>query len=392
MVTDAALRGRVTAVQAALVEERLSGLVARLPENLVMLAGYWPVLGRSALVVPATGEPVLIAPQMEREALVRTFIRDVRTFPVWKLGDPLPDDGLRRLLVDAVVGLTLQHTRVGVERSPDEDLAPTQKLPAPWHPAGPTSTMYAALDAELADISALLTRLRARKTPAELERLRVANEIAAFGLQAFSAAVAAGRTEAEVAADVERAILAQGTGYKGTVHARAEALVFSGSERLNRVSWGYAPSTARHLGRGEFVMLELCTVADGYYSDLTRMATVGPPSARQQELLEAVAVAQQAAITAVRPGVTGDAVDRAAREALKARRLADYFIHITGHGLGFRYHESVPFLYPGAQNVLAEGMVTSVEPGIYAPEFGGIRIEDNVAVTQRGSEVLSGKS
>lgn len=389
MVTDVALRDRVAGVQAALDEERLSGLVARLPENVVMLAGYWPVIGRSAVVVPVRGDPVLIAPEMERDALARTFIRDIRTFPVWKLSDPPPDEGLRRVLADAVAGLRLRGTRVGVERSPDEDLAPTQKVTEPWHPAVATSTMFTGLGVELADISPLLTRLRARKTPAELERIRVANEIAAFGLRAFSAAVAAGRTEAEVAADVERVILARGTGYKGTVHARAEALVFSGSERLHRVSWGYAPSTARRLARGELVMLELCTVADGYYSDLTRMATVGPPSARQQELLEAVAIAQQAAIAAVRPGVTGDAVDRAARDALKAKGLADQFIHLTGHGLGFRYHESVPFLYPGADNVLAEGMVTSVEPGIYSPESGGIRIEDNVAVTARGSEVLS---
>lgn len=387
-----ALPARVTDVQAALAAGGLRALVSRLPENLVMLAGYWPVLGRSALLVPAAGEPVLLAPEMEREALARTFIKDVRTFPVWKLGDPPPDEGLARLLRDAAAALGLRGARLGVERSPDEDLAPTQKLTEPWHPARPTWGMLEALGADLVDVSAKLTEWRARKTAAELERLRVANEIAAFGLRAFGPAVTEGRTEADVAADVERAILAQGTGYRGTVHARAEALVFSGAERLNRVSWGYAPSTRRALVRGDFVMLELCTVADGYYSDLTRMATVGPPSSRQQELLEAVATAQRAAIAAVRPGVTGDAVDRAAREVLKARGLADQFIHITGHGLGFRYHEGVPLLYPGSESVLAEGMVTSIEPGIYGPEFGGIRIEDNVAVTSGGAKVLSAGS
>jgi Xaa-Pro dipeptidase len=389
MVVEAEGRERIAAVQAALADERLGGLVARLPEHLVMLAGYWPVLGRSAVVMPATGDPVLIAPEMEQEALARTFIRDVRTFRVWKLGDPPPDEGLKRLLTEAVARVVRSGTPIGVERSPDEDLTPTQKLTEPWHPAEPTDAMTRALGVELVDISPLLTKLRARKTAAELARLRVANEIAAFGLRAWTSAVTEGRTEAEVAADVERAVLAQGTGHKGTVHARAEALVFSGSERLERVGWGYMPSTTRRLARGDFVMLELSTVADGFYSDLTRMATVGNPSTRQQELLAAVTAAQQAAIAAIRPGVTGDAVDRAARDTLKARGLADQFIHLTGHGLGFRYHEGVPLLFPGADNILAEGMVTSVEPGIYASGFGGVRIEDNVAVTSRGSEVLS---
>lgn len=254
---------RVTAVQAALATEGLRMLVARLPENLVMLAGYWPVIGRSALIVPAAGDPVLIAPEMERDALARTFIRDVRTFPVWKLGDPAPDEGLARLLRDAAATLGVRGARIGVEQNPDEDLTPTQKVTEPWHPARPTWGMLEALGADLVDVSPMLTHLRARKTAAELERLRVANEIAAFGLRAFAAAVVEGRSEADVAADVEHAILAKGTGYRDTVHARGEALVFSGTERLDRVSWGYAPSTVRKLVRGDFVMLELCTVADG---------------------------------------------------------------------------------------------------------------------------------
>ncbi|HEU4798836.1 MAG TPA: M24 family metallopeptidase, partial [bacterium] len=139
----------------------------------------------------------------------------------------------------------------------------------------------------------------------------------------------------------------------------------------------------------DLVMLELSTVADGYFSDLTRMATVGRPSSRQQELLDAVRRAQRSAIEAIRPGVTGDAVDRAARGILEGAGLGDAFIHITGHGLGFRYHEPMPLLYPGSKDVLEAGMVTSVEPGVYNEKFGGVRIEDDVAVRSDGAEVLS---
>jgi Xaa-Pro aminopeptidase len=389
MAGDPDVRERITRVSAALTAQGLRALICRQPENLVMLAGYWPVIGRSALVVPADGEPILMAPEMEREALARTFITDVRTFPVWKLGDPLPDESLGRLLREGAAALRLGGVRVGVEQSPDEDLSPTQKVTEPWFPARPAAGQLAALGAELVDASPLLRGQRARKTSAELARIRVANEIAGFGIQAFYAAVGEGRTEAEVAAEVERAILAQGTGYKGTVHARGEALVFSGTDRLFRVGWGFAPTTARRMERGDLVMLELSTVADGYYSDLTRMATVGSPTPEQHELLDAVGAAQRAAVGAIRPGVTGDAVDRAARDVLEAKGLAQYFIHITGHGLGFRYHEGVPLLFPGAEGVLAEGMVTSIEPGIYGREFGGVRSEENVAVTSRGADILS---
>lgn len=384
------MRERIARVQEALAAEGLAALVCRLPEHVVMLSGYWPVIGRSAVIVPTDGNPALIAPEMEREALARAFVDDIRTFPVWKLGDPLPDESLGRLLRDAAVALGLKSRRVGWEGDGDEEIAPTQKVTEPWRPAAPARAIMQGMCVEAVDASGLLAHLRARKTEEDLGRLRVANEIAGLGIRAFLEAVQEGRSEAEVAAEAERAILAGGTGYKGTVHARGEALVFSGAERLHRVGWGYAPSTGRRLQRGDLVMLELSTVADGYYSDLTRMASVGEPTAAQRELIEATVQAQRAAIAAIRPGATGGEVDAAAREVLEARDLAGLFIHITGHGLGFRYHEPTPLLYPGAENILAEGMVTSVEPGLYSPEFGGIRLEDNVVVTAEGAEVLSG--
>jgi Xaa-Pro dipeptidase len=92
---------------------------------------------------------------------------------------------------------------------------------------------------------------------------------------------------------------------------------------------------------------------------------------------------------AVRPGAAWAAVDAAAREVLRARGYGDAFIHHTGHGLGFRYHEGIPFLHPAAQGTLEEGMVTSIEPGIYGRGYGGIRIEDDVAVGPAGPVVLS---
>ncbi|MEJ5202971.1 MAG: M24 family metallopeptidase, partial [Anaerolineales bacterium] len=137
------------------------------------------------------------------------------------------------------------------------------------------------------------------------------------------------------------------------------------------------------------VMIELATMVDGYFSDLTYMAVVGEPSPRQKEVYNTLLEAQQAAARELRPGNPYDAPDKAARQVLEKAGLGEYFVHITGHGVGMRYHEFVPFLAPGMSGTLMEGMVCSVEPGVYIPDFGGLRIEDNVAVGEAGPIFLS---
>jgi Xaa-Pro aminopeptidase len=114
----------------------------------------------------------------------------------------------------------------------------------------------------------------------------------------------------------------------------------------------------------------------------------GKPTSEQLGIFDLVRQAQQAAIAAIRPGVTGGQVDEAARRVIRDAAYGEFFPHITGHGLGFRYHESAPILAPGAAERLQEGELTSVEPGIYKKPAGGFRIEDDVLVTADGSEVL----
>jgi Xaa-Pro aminopeptidase len=149
------------------------------------------------------------------------------------------------------------------------------------------------------------------------------------------------------------------------------------------------PSSARKVEAGDLVMVELATVVDGYWSDLTYMAVAGQPTARQKEVHNAVLEAQQAAAGQMRPGARFSDPDGAARRVLHKAGLDSYFVHITGHGVGLRYHEFIPILLPGADGVLQEGMVASVEPGVYIEGFGGIRIEDNVAVGADGPQFLS---
>ena len=123
--------------------------------------------------------------------------------------------------------------------------------------------------------------------------------------------------------------------------------------------------------------------------NIARVVVTGGPDKKQQEIYEVVRKAQLAANEAIKPGVKMSEVDKAARDVINEAGYGKYFIHITGHGVGWRYHEFPPLLAPGNEALLQEGMVTSVEPSIYIPGFGGFRVEDNVAVTNNGIIELS---
>jgi Xaa-Pro aminopeptidase len=195
-------------------------------------------------------------------------------------------------------------------------------------------------------------------------------------------------SEVQISAMVEGTIRQKGAGYKGARLVWAEAEVASGPVNTTKANL-LIPSTDRVIEDGELVMVELATVVDGYYSDLTYMAIAGEPSDRQRKVHNAVLEAQQAASRQMVPGNSYEDPDIAARKVLDDAGLGKYFVHVTGHGLGFRFHESTPFLMPGASGTLKEGIVSSIEPGVYIPGFGGIRIEDNVAVGRDGPDFLS---
>jgi Xaa-Pro aminopeptidase len=140
------------------------------------------------------------------------------------------------------------------------------------------------------------------------------------------------------------------------------------------------------------VVLDFGGVLDGYCSDLSRTVSVGPPSVESRRVHDAVLEAQQAAIESVRPGIEASAVDAAARQVLERHGLGDAFGHGTGHGLGLDVHEEPRIGRPradGPSSLLAPGMVFTIEPGAYLPGWGGVRIEDDVLVTDSGCEVLT---
>ncbi|HMD19624.1 MAG TPA: M24 family metallopeptidase, partial [Alloacidobacterium sp.] len=137
-----------------------------------------------------------------------------------------------------------------------------------------------------------------------------------------------------------------------------------------------------------FVTLDFGVILNGYCSDMTRTVHMGKPGREEQFAYDAVLEAQEAAVAVVKPGVTCGEVDEAARSVLRAAKLDKYFTHSTGHGVGIEIHES-PRVAAGQEQVLAPGMVITIEPGIYIEGKFGIRIEDMVAVTENGGQILT---
>jgi Xaa-Pro aminopeptidase/Xaa-Pro dipeptidase len=146
--------------------------------------------------------------------------------------------------------------------------------------------------------------------------------------------------------------------------------------------------SSRKLGAGDFVLLDFGAAFEGYNADTTRMAVIGEPSAKHREIHDVVLSGHDAAIAAVRAGVTTGDVDAAARRVIDAAGYGDRFFHRVGHGLGLEAHED-PSVDPGSQTVLEPGMVFTIEPGVYIPGFGGVRIEDDVVVESNGCRVLT---
>ncbi len=298
-------------------------------------------------------------------------------------------ENYRRLLGQAHAKLGLKGASVGVEKS-FEVVGPTYRAAEPVVPAAPWSGLLDEVfaDANQVDATDLLQTTRAIKTDYELEKLRIANEIAEMGMNEFLAKLEPGMTEAQVGALVEYKIRADGPGYREARLVRALAEVGAGPIGSTKGTL-LVPSTQRVVNEGDIVMVELATVVDGYWSDLTYVSVAGKPNDRQREVYNKVLEAQQAAAQQMRAGASFSDPDSAARKVLDEAGLGEYFVHITGHGVGLRYHEFIPFLMPGATGTLEAGMVSSVEPGVYIPDFGGIRIEDCVAVGADGPIFLS---
>jgi Xaa-Pro aminopeptidase len=233
--------------------------------------------------------------------------------------------------------------------------------------------------ARLRSAPPLVERARMVKDAAEILRIRRAVELGASLFHIACKKIRPGVTEVEVAAAMEyeaRCAGAEGMSFPTILASGTRSAIVHGRA-----------SGARIPRRG-FVVCDFGVILAGYCSDRTRTVHVGQPSGEARRLYEAVLEAQLAAIAVVRPGATAAEVDGAARRVLRKQKLARYFTHSTGHGLGLEIHED-PRLAEGQTQKLEPGMVITIEPGAYVPGKWGVRIEDVVVVTPSGCEVLT---
>jgi Xaa-Pro aminopeptidase len=245
---------------------------------------------------------------------------------------------------------------------------------------------------ELVPTEQLIERLRVLKDADEIETLREAAVRLSAVARGVFAEIKAGRTEQEVARAIDARIIAGG--FERTAF---DTIVASGPQ----AALPHAHPTERRLGESDVVVLDFGGVYRSYCVDLTRTVAVGRASSRAREVHAAVLEAHDRAIQTVAPGRSRFAIDAAARDSLTARGLGEAFGHGTGHGLGIEIHEDPRITRrtgdaapPGSEgnetdDAVAPGMVFTIEPGAYLPGWGGVRIEDDVLVTEHGVEVLT---
>ena len=225
----------------------------------------------------------------------------------------------------------------------------------------------------------LVERARMVKEPAEILRLHDAVRLGSDLFETAIEAVRPGVPEATVAAKIEYAAR-----QKGAQKMSFETIVASGA----RAALPHGVASLQPIPNKGFVILDFGVILAGYCSDMTRTLHVGKPSSKERDLYMAVWEAQARATDAVRPGAAAEDVDRAAREVLRRAKLDRFFSHSTGHGVGLEIHEP-PRLGNGEKQQLQPGMVITVEPGVYLPGQGGVRIEDMIEVTATGHRVLT---
>ncbi len=307
----------------------------------------------SAAVIYPDGSGIIITSKLEEESARKSRL-DMETFSTKR---EFRDAMKKALDVDGRIGINF------------EDIPHTSYR----------KFKYIAKGRKFTDVSEPLEKTRMIKDREEIERIKKAGKIAAEGLKAMAGSLCEGMAEYEAAAILIYEMMKRG--------ATGPAFETISSFGENSAEPHYT-SGGRKLRRGDFALFDFGARYDRYNSDITRTFIMGKADRKQREIYEIVREAQEAGIDAIREGVSGPDVDAVAREIIEKAGYGDMFIHSLGHGLGLKVHDGGG-LSPRMKMELKENMVLTVEPGIYIPGFGGVRIEDDILVRKNGAEILT---
>jgi Xaa-Pro dipeptidase len=364
-------------VRALMAEQELDALVVRAPDNVLYLTNFWGMKGYDACVFPRESEPALITIEASEEDAARmAWTDDVRLIRGYDPEDPRPP--LARTL-DAAAEAARDYDRIGIELSlgtqaSDRMVGEPTTFTAAWFDAFP----------QAADATPLLVGARSLKTKQEVERLRLANEIAAAAMEHIRDRLRPGMKEAEAAALWQGFVHGEGTGWRGQVElALPFSLVWAGRGIKTFTATGDLPVV-----EGDPVLFEIWVCADGYWADHTKNLVVGKLRHDYAQLEAALIRVYESALESIRPGASMAELDRTVREGVAAMGYSGQPTHPICHGVGARAHEP-PYPHQAGGGEFEVGMVLAVEPGAYWPGGGGLRLEDNFRVTSDGLEKLS---
>jgi Xaa-Pro aminopeptidase len=364
-------------VRSLVAERGLDALVVRAPDNVLYLTNFWGMKGYDACVFPREGEPVLVCLEASEEDAARTaWTSDIRLFRAYDPSDPRPP-GFR--VLELAKEAARDHGRVGLELSLGTQAADRMV----GEPTTYTHDWFTAFgDAE--DATPLLAEARSLKTAQEVERMRLANEIAAAAMEHCRLVIEAGMSEAQIAAEWEGFVHGEGTGWQGKVDlALGFSLVWSGPGIKT-----FTATTSRPVVEGEPTLFEIWVCADGYWCDHTKNLVVGELTSEYSELEAGLRGVYEGAVDFVRPGASLAELDGQVRAGIEAMGFPGQPSHPICHGVGARAHEP-PYAHQAGGGEIRAGMVLAIEPGCYMEGGGGLRLEDNFLVTDDGAEKLS---
>jgi Xaa-Pro aminopeptidase len=362
-------------------------LVCARPMNVLMLSGYWPVVGTGVACADSEGIVQLLVPEDEEELARRGCVEQIATFRPGSLDSLAP---VAELIQGPLKHLVKRKTaRIGCESGETSEPGSYAAMHL-YGCAMPRLLKHVFATANVEDAGSVLAEVRAVKTEEEIDRIRHACQTVGRAFSEGAQKLAAGMEERE-AAD----LFIRGLDNTDAVRAGGMVACMSGAN-AGHAYGAFARATRKKIQPGDLVLTHCNSYEDGFWTDVTRTYRMGSTNTsgsneRDTEMREAISLSRAAALARISPGVLAREVDQAARETLEAHGFGRQFRHSTGHGVGFEAinANAIPRLHPKSPDRLEPGMVFNVEPAIYFPDYGGMRHCDVVTVNQTGVEVLT---